>query len=129
MKISHEIPEIYYKCHEVFGVEWDRGVIITYGSVVYCKFDLDWQKIVHEMTHVKQQKDPAAWWERYFIDKEFRLSQELEAYQNEAKLIRQSIKDRNKKFMAIRQIALDFSGPMYGNIITYAEAFKLLNNG
>lgn len=125
-KISHEIPEIYYKCHKQFGVEWDRGIIITYGDTIYYKLELSDQKLVHEAVHVGQQTDPVAWWKRYLEDPGFRLSQELEAYQAEAKFLKQSIKDRNKKFMAIRQIAQDLSGPIYGFVIDYNKAFELL---
>ena len=129
MILSKEKPQIYETLHKIFGVEWDNGVIITYGDTVYCKFDLGWDKRVHEAVHVRQQKEMGAeaWWNRYLEDTEFRLSQELEAYKEEVKFLRQNIKDRNQLFRAIRQVSLDLSGSMYGNIISYGEAFKILN--
>ena len=72
MKLSHNKPEIYEKCKQIFGVDWDRGVVITYGDTVYSKNDISEHTIVHEETHIKQQKEmgPEKWWEKYFIDKE-----------------------------------------------------------
>ena len=129
MKISHEIPSIYEECRKHFGVDWDKGIIMTYGDTVYCKFDLSEQKLVHEQIHIEQQSKIGVekWWQEYFKNKEFRLSQELEAYVNEAKFIKNVVKDRNQKFNLIRTIALDLSGYIYGNIISYNEAFKTLN--
>ena len=128
IKYSKEIPEIYWKCKEVFGVEWDKGIIITYGNIIYCKWDLDFFKTVHEATHVKQQTemDKDLWWDRYFADKEFRLSQEVEAYQNEINFIKANIKDRNKRFLLINKVHKDISSYIYGNIISFNEARALL---
>lgn len=127
-KISDQIPEIYYKCQEKYGVNWSKGVVITYGDTVYCKFTLSPDLLVHEGIHVKQQakigKD--VWWEQYFNNDSFRLSQEKEAYIAQSKWLKRHIKDRNKRFVYLNKIATDFSSSMYGNIITKEEANKLL---
>ena len=62
MKISHKKPKIYDKCREVFGVDWDKGIIMTYGDTAYCKYDLPDHLIAHEETHTRQQA-------KYGIDK------------------------------------------------------------
>jgi hypothetical protein len=129
MKLSHDIPAIYHKCHEKFGVNWSKGVIITYGDTVYCKYDLGQDKIVHESTHIKQQEkiDKDEWWNKYLEDKDFRLSQEVEAYRNEAKFIRKSIKDRNSQARLLHQIYIDLSSSIYGNICTFNEAKNFIS--
>ncbi len=128
MKVSNRIPEIYEKCRNQFGVDWERGVIITYGDTVYCKHSLPEHKIAHEYAHVIQQLNMGTeiWWKKYLTDKEFRLSQEVEAYQAEADYITKNIKDRNQRFNLLRQIYLDLSSSMYGNICSYSEAKKLI---
>lgn len=124
MKISHDIPAIYHKCHEKFGVNWSKGIIMTYGDTVYCKNDLGPDKVVHEGVHVKQQTamDKDIWWDKYFDDINFRLSQEVEAYKTEADFIRKKVKDRNTQSKILHQICIDLSSSIYGNICTYAQA-------
>lgn len=125
-KISNEIPEIYKKCHEVFGVNWEDGLIITYGDTVYCSSELDPSLIIHEGVHVKQQKEmgPEKWWDKYFVDKEFRLSQEVEAYKAQIRYIKLNVKDRNTAFKICHKIWQDMVR-MYGGMCTYEEAKKL----
>jgi hypothetical protein len=128
MKIEHNTkPPIYNKCVEVFGVNWDDGVIFTYGDTIYCKNEIPDYKIAHESTHIKQQgNNPDEWWARYFVDTEFRLQQEIEAYLAENKILNK-IKDRNARFRIKDFNARCLSGKMYGNIISYNEALKMLN--
>jgi hypothetical protein len=127
-KTSTGQPDIYPLLNKKFGVEWDNGVIITYGDTVHCKYHIPADKIIHENVHVKQQTDYGvkAWWDRYFIEEKFRLSQELEAYKAEAKFIKNNIKDRNGRYMFIHQMAKELSSSMYGNIITLDQALKEL---
>lgn len=125
MKILKEKPPIYDKCVEKFGVDWEDGVIFTYGENIYCKNDLPENKIVHESVHIKQQGDnPDEWWERYFNDTEFRLVQEVEAYRAETQWANYKIRDRNNRMRLIMQNAKDLSSPMYGSIISFQEALK-----
>jgi hypothetical protein len=85
MNFSHEKPPIYEKCHQIFGVNWDDGMVFTYGDTVYSKGIIPKDLEAHEGTHIKQQAEMGkdVWWERYFVDKDFRLSQEIEAYKNQ----------------------------------------------
>lgn len=127
MRIEHnEKPPIYNKCVKHFGVDWDNGVIFTYGDTIYCKYELPPNKIEHEATHIKQQgKNPKKWWKRYFKDTEFRLEQEKEAYLAENKVVN-LITDRELRFRIKEQNARDLSSSMYGNIISYTDALRLL---
>lgn len=121
-------PKIYDRLKQQFDIDWDVGIIIAYYPDIYCKFDLDELKICHEETHLRQQEayGVEAWWERYLDDVRFRLLQEVEAYKNEANLARKYIRDRNKLARYIDQIAKDLSSSIYGNIVSYGEAMKLL---
>lgn len=127
-KISHEIPSIYEKCHDRFGVDWEDGIVITYGDTVYSKYDLSPDLIIHEGIHVKQQREIGVeeWWNRYLEDKDFRLSQEVEAYGAQIKFIKTTIKDRNEIFKRCHKIWTDMVR-MYGSMCTYSEAKKLTN--
>jgi len=124
MIISTRIPPIYFKCKEVFGVNWDFGIAITYGDTVYSKNPIPLHIRAHEQVHIEQQaiKGAKEWWDRYLVEKEFRLSQEIPAYKAQAEYI----KAHNKGWMPqIRKLAADMES-MYGGMITYKEALNLL---
>ncbi len=125
--IKDRKPLIYEKCVEQFGVNWEDGVIFTYGNEIFCKYNLPPIKLIHEMTHIRQQgNNPKEWWDKYFEDKEFRLEQEKEAYLNESKWLKENVKDRNQRFTVIYKNAKDLSSSMYGNIISFSEALNFL---
>lgn len=129
LNISNQKPEIYERLVKEFGINWDDGVIITYGDTVYCKFKLPAQKVVHESVHIRQQSQYGVkkWWDRYIEDKEFRLQEEVEAYSQEAEYLRNTIKDKNYLYKAVRHLAMQLSSSMYGSIISPSEALKLIN--
>ncbi len=85
-KTSKTPPPCYQEAQKRFGVNFYRdGVVFTYGDTIhFYKGSLTPDIIVHEKVHIRQQTSfeggAAAWWGKYFIDEEFRLSQELEAY-------------------------------------------------
>lgn len=84
--------------------------------------------IVHEETHGEQQDmhpDVAKiWWERYLHDPEFRVEQEAEAYGAQYRFICRQKKDRNARTRWLNTLANALSGPMYGNVCSYAEAIE-----
>ena len=125
--ISHDIPEIYYECKKHFGVNWS-DVIITYYPHIYAEKDINDFKLVHELQHISQQEKYGVkeWWARYFQDKDFRLSQELEAYRQESAFIMDKVKDREYRFKLLTQIAKDLSSSVYGEMIDFERARKLL---
>lgn len=127
MKLSNRIPAIYLRCKKAFGVKWDKGVIITYGDTVYAKHPerISPDLIAHEATHIMQQKEIGAdkWWGRYLADPAFRLSQEVEAYQNQVTWL----KENNPKDIDQRiEHIIDCMERMYGGMCTKDEARLLL---
>lgn len=124
----HEKPEIYDSLKEKFDIDWDNGVIITYGNKIYSKFQLDYLKQIHELTHVRQQLAYGVqkWWNEYVDNPKFRLEQELEAYRNEVAALFRKSKDREFRGRYMTQCAKDLSSAMYGNMIEYMNARTLL---
>lgn len=128
MKFSTEKPPIYEKCRKLFGIDWDKGIIFTYGDTIHCKYPLDHRPdlIAHEKTHIEQQKEkgPDAWWDRYFLDPRFRLSQEVEAYRNQLKYAR-GFYDRDSRRKIQKEIYKHMS-TTYGNMCTEEDAKMLV---
>lgn len=128
IKLKHNKPQIYDRLKKHFNIDWDNGIIITYGNNVYCKYEIPFHLEIHEEVHIKQQNayGPEQWWDRYISDPQFRLEQEREAYLKQAIWVKANIKDRNEKYRILNKIVLDFSSGIYGNIITREEASKLI---
>jgi len=128
MKFSNRIPEIYQRCHEVFGVNWDDGIAITYGDTVYSKYHLAPDVEAHEAVHIEQQKKMGtnAWWEQYFTDKHFRLKQEAEAYKAQLAFAKEYYNRHARRELESRIIS-DIVN-MYGGMCTEEEAIALIHS-
>lgn len=130
MKFSDQIPPIYQRCRATFGpsVDWDKGVIFTYGDTVHSKRPLTPDLMAHEGVHVAQQAAMGAdaWWDRYLADPSFRLSQELDAYRAQVRWIDENVKDRNARYFKKRFIYQVMGSSVYGNMVTPNEAKALI---
>lgn len=126
MNILYEYPPNFDKIKEVFPIKEDT--VFTYGDTIYSpkRQKITPDLIIHEDVHVKQQVDPELWWNKYLKDKEFRLSQELEAYRAQYKFLCGVISDRNRRGICLHTIASHLSSDMYGNIISYSDAIKAI---
>ena len=128
MIIKNIPPPNYEEIRKHFpNADFDNGTLFTYGDTCYCK-NITPDLIIHEQTHIEQQVNPKEWWERYFTDVDFRLSQEIEAYHNQSEWIKKNIKDRNKRFKMLIKICYDISGSLYNNLISFNKAKELFLN-
>lgn len=98
-KISNLPPPCYAEAVKAFGVDFDKGVVFTYGDTIHLRHPelLTQDLIVHECTHIKQQAEiggPEKWWDLYIKNKNFRLHQELEAYKNQYQYV---LRNENKR--------------------------------
>ena len=123
---SHEKPPIYERCVQKFGVDWDKGVIFTYGDTVYSKNELDEDLKAHEATHVRQQTEMGkdVWWDKYFADPKFRLSQEVEAYRNQLKYADENY-NRQARRAVYKHIIVSLT-TMYDGMCTQSEAVEFM---
>ena len=126
MKIVCEFPPNYKLLAKNFKLH--SGVIFTYGDTLYNPDggDIPNHLEKHEETHKKQQGDKIEeWWNKYIDDKDFRLSQELEAYQRQYRVAKNEM-SRNELFNLLRKIATDLSSELYGDLISFNEAMNLI---
>lgn len=87
--------------------------------------------IVHESVHLIQQGDSLIgaliWWVKYFFSKEFRYSQELEAYRKQVEWFDKTQKSSYKqRFLYRKEVAKILASEMYGSIVSEDDAFKNL---
>jgi hypothetical protein len=99
--------------------------IIAYDKVIYCNEQLPFHLEIHERRHLIRQEKQGVdeWVEKYINDKDFRLKEELIAYKEQCA----SIPDRNLREKLRIMCAKDLSSPLYGSIISFQEALKLLH--
>jgi len=120
--IKHTPPPNYNEIKKHFpSADFNNGTVFTYFPDIYIRSHPQSHLLVHENTHLRQQQriSPVVWWEKYFSDMYFRLSQEVEAYHNQYLY--------NKEIL--NEIARDLSSPLYGSICTYKQALALIKNG
>lgn len=128
-KVLKEKPPVWDQAKQLFGFDDQAKLIFAYGDVIYNPNEAIVTNAIlaHELTHLRQQDGkPAEWWDRYFIDTEFRLDQELEAYSVQYLTFCHVVKDRNRRYQCLHEICVKISSPMYGNMILYSEAMDLL---
>lgn len=123
MKESYEYPPNITKIRGTLTPP--KTAIFTYGDTIYNpnKSYLDPFVIAHETLHRSQQKEnPEDWWNKYLSDGNFRLSQEIPAYQVQYSLLSKTLKNRDQIALWLHHLATDLSGEMYGNLLTYQQA-------
>lgn len=106
------------------------GTIFCYGDTIYNPTEnkITEDLLAHEEVHTKQQGDsPEAWWQRYLIDPEFRLSQEVEAYAAQYNFVRKRAPNEIAK-IALDEFSTTLAGPMYGLIINKHQAESLIRH-
>jgi len=128
VKILYEKPPVYDRIVKAIGTP-PEGAIYTYGDTIYVPSGRTPDKalITHEETHSLQQGNyPEVWWNRYLKDVEFRAEQELAAYRMQIEAVKRTTRDKHKRGAALEHMARAMSGPMYGNVISYLDAWKAI---
>lgn len=127
LEIIYEQPPFISEAREIFRLP--EGVIFTWGKKIFNPSHkaIDEPLFKHEECHSKQQGEyPDVWWSRYLKDIDFRLSQEIPAYQIQFKSAKEFIKDKNKLNTYLISLASDLSGQMYGSIMSFSDAFEAI---
>lgn len=99
--------------------------IFAYGNKIYnpSKIPVYEDVVEHEKVHLKQQSEyitPDIWYTKYLMDKDFRLEQELEAYNKQYLFLKEIIRNKELK-EALQEMAHALSHD-YNLNISYNEA-------
>jgi hypothetical protein len=88
--------------------------------------------MAHEFVHGERQGHQVGeWWRRYIADPAFRLEEEIPAHIAEYRAIcarerSKWVSERNMRRTAAAHVARKLSAPLYGRLITFEAAKKLL---
>lgn len=124
MKIVQDYPPNYDTLLKHFDIA-GRPAVFTWGDILYNPKggQVDKHLLAHEQTHAVQQgADPQAWWDRYIADPEFRVQQEVEAYGAQYRFVCAMVSNDKVRKDFLFQIASGLSGPVYGSMLTHAQA-------
>lgn len=127
-EIKKELPPNFDDIVKVFPVvaEAKDRVVFSYFPHIYMPGgqELPPDLYVHESIHMKQQENyeggVTKWWVDYLEDRDFRLSQELEAYGAQLAMFNEL---PNRVFERVKdRLASDLASEYYGKLISYGMA-------
>lgn len=124
-----ELPPNFEAVVEKIPRAAEKGVIFAYSPAVYVPSGrpLPPHLVEHEKVHLEQQgANPAAWWQRYLDDLDFRFEQELEAHVAEYEEYCRHHRDRNVRSHYLAAISRRLAGSLYGCQVTTTEARQML---
>lgn len=129
MEIIKDFPPNIAQIDKKLNVRAMKNVVFTYGESLYNPLGdpISPDLMAHEETHAKQQKNYGVgdWWTRYLEDPGFRLTQELEAYQEQFKAVQGNSRAWRRLFLT--RISQDLASELYGHIINAKTAKELIN--
>lgn len=131
MIIEQSYPPNFAQIKAAFPGAARPGVIFCYGGTIHNPTGgaLSESLIAHERVHSLRQGDnPAAWWDRYIADPEFRFEEELAAHLVEY-LTAVRGGGRALRRRSLHLIAQRLAGPLYGRAVSLDEAKRLIRDG
>lgn len=123
MEIVNEYPPNIKQIEQ--KVTPTQNTVFTYGDKLYNPGGhiIPPHLLRHEEVHsVRQGQNPSEWWERYLSDPQFRIEEEVAAYQVQYSFVKAGTDSRSVKRTFLQKLARDLSSPMYGKVITFEEA-------
>ena len=132
MKIIYEKPPIFDRALKAFG-PIVNGAIFCYGELIYIPsgMEISPHLLAHEKVHSNQQRliGVDKWWDQYLSDPMFRLVQEFSAHCAEYHSFCQTPQTRIQRRLYLKGIAQRLAGPLYGSVITFAQAKQAIKLG
>ena len=112
---SNEYPPNYEAITKVFNLTGYKP-IFCWSPWIFNphKVAVPPELMAHEQAHADRQVDgPAAWWERYLADDQFRLIEEIAAHTVEYLVLCQGAKDRAHRRRIMSYVANRLCSPIY----------------
>lgn len=130
MRVVRQRPPLWDEISKAFPAAVHRpGIMFCWGNEVYMPLggELTDALAAHERIHsIQQGNDPEGWWLQYIADPKFRLEQEIPAHQAEYNTLCDGGVGRAERRRYAMALAKRLSSPIYGSLITRAEAKRLI---
>jgi len=136
MRVVQALPPLFDEIDAAFNVRGKR-VIFAWGDKIFnpAGITVTPELLAHEQVHGERQgADVEGWWRRYIAEPEFRLLEEIPAHVEEFKSLCAQHAHRWHSKRAMRRtfaaaIARKLSSPLYGGLISFAQAKEALMAG
>lgn len=133
MRVVCARPPLFAEIDRAFGIA-GAPVIFAFGDTIYNpqNVTITPELMAHEEVHGARQRGCASvelWWQAYIADPNFRLGEEVPAHQTEYRefcLRNPDGKARPARRMFLHHVAKRLSSPLYGRLIRYEEARRLV---
>ena len=129
-QIVREFPPVYSKLIGKFPIEGNKGVIFSWGGIIYNPYSIyiPPHLIVHEAVHGLRQIDQGIenWWDNYISDDQFRFDEELQAHVAEYLALVGDNANRPIRRRAMKQVTKRLCGPLYGKMSSLDKAKRLI---
>lgn len=106
------------------------NTLFCYGDTIYnpARLDIAPFQHVHEAVHAARQMEmgPDPWWHQYLLDPKFRVAEETPAHKAEYEACVAHFDSEARRAKCLDEIAARLSGPLYGRVMTYDKAVKLI---
>lgn len=134
MTVVNALPPMFDEIDAVFKVR-GKPVMFAWGNKIYAPMQqgqISKALLAHEQVHGDRQFATAggveAWWRQYLEDRAFRLAEEIPAHRAELSHLLTKAKGPSMRAHALSRTAARLAAPLYGNLITIAEARKVLTS-
>lgn len=128
MKIVDGYPPNFDKIAAAFPEAKRKGVMFSYGAVVYAPHGIRVPASLrrHEKVHSHRQAviGVEKWWDKYIVDKEFRFQEELLAHRAEYNWFRANRPEQRKRML--KMIAERLASELYGSVVSQADAHRMI---
>lgn len=106
-----------------------ENVLFVWGGTIYSKYPVPAHLQIHEETHIKQQRHSKIfgiyWLIRYVFSPKFRLQQEIEAYKNQYRFVKNYLSiSKEEKHRMLMRFSGYLSSELYGNLISIDKAIE-----
>jgi hypothetical protein len=126
VRVVEAFPPLYAEILAAFPEAARCKPIFAWGGKIYNphKVEVSRELVAHETVHGERQGvNPEAWWRRYIAEPQFRLMEELLAHAAEyrAHCDNPGV-TRNQRRIILRHVARKLAAPLYGSLISVADA-------
>lgn len=133
MIVKVERPPLFEEIAAAFPLARDNpNVIFAWGDTIYVPGGgkVSPELYAHEAVHGERQgSDVEGWWRRYIAEPAFRLDEEIPAHiaQYRTFCVNHTTGNlRNQCRLYLHHVAKSLASPLYGGLIRYDDARKLL---
>lgn len=132
MKVLKLYPPVYKEIVKRFPAVRGQATFYCWGDKIYNPrgIEIPPQLIAHEEAHSERQlrMGVLAWWDAYLNNGQFRLEEELIGHRAEYCFLRDSGMAANALNQYLKSIANRLSGDIYGKMIDFDTAYRMIGH-